>query len=117
MMKTKEKLRFALAIVFSGIFGFFSVLIIDAAVAEFFMMPSKMTETFYGFALFAVMMAALALLLIGIGTVCTGALGAFMAFSLRKHASVAVRTTAKVIFVLDLIFIAIDVLSLMLLLL
>ena len=115
-MQTKEKIRFALALAFSCIFVFLSVLIIDAAIAEFFMMPSKMTETFYGFALFAVMMAALALLLIGIGTVCTGALGAFFAYSFWNFPKASVRRAMKTVLLADVALLVLDLLFLMLLL-
>ena len=101
-MTTKEKIRFVIALLLSAMFGCFSVLLADAAVAEVFMMPSKMTETFYGFVLFAVMMAALALLLIGIGTVCVGALAAFFAFSFREHPKTWVRRLMKTVFAVDI---------------
>lgn len=116
-MTGKEKIRFAFAIVCSVIFLGCSFFLIEAAICEFCMMPSQTTETFYGFLLFWVMMMELALLIFGIGAICTGALGAFFAYSFRKHPKTGIRRTAKSLFAGDLCLIVLDLLSLVLLLL
>lgn len=114
-MTTKEKIRFVAACALSVLFGVFSVLLLDVAFAEIFMMPSKMTETFYGFVLFDVVMAAIAILLIGIGTVCVGALAAFFAFSFWKHEKKGVRYSMRGVFACDAFLIALDLLAILIL--
>lgn len=116
-MTRKEKIRFVAALALSVLFIIFSVLLLDAAFAEVFMMPSKMTETFYGFVLFAVVMASIALLIIGVGTLSVGALGAFLAFSFWRYEGKNVRITMKTFFAADIALIVLDGLSLVLLLL
>lgn len=115
-MTGKEKISYAAASVLSVLFIIFSVLLLDAAFAEVFMMPSKMTETFYGFILFAVLMTALALLLIGVGTLSIGALAAFFAFSFWKHPKKSTQHSMRSIFISDLCFIALDTFALAVLL-
>ena len=115
-MTGKEKIRYATASVLSVLFIIFSVLLLDAAFAEIFMMPSKMTETFYGFILFAVFMATIALLLIGIGTLSVGALGAFFAFSFWNHPKKSVRSSMRSVCISDFCFITLDMLALLILL-
>lgn len=116
-MTRKEKIRFLGALVLSAAFLLLSVFILDALFAKVFLMPSKMTEAFYGFALFSEMMASKALLLIGIGTLSVGALGAFFASSLRIAEGKSVRIPMKTVFAADLGLIVLDVLSLVILLL
>ncbi len=116
-MTKKEKVRFAAAIVLSATFVFFSILLLDAAFAEVFMMPSKMTETFYGFVLFAVVMAAIALLLIGIGTLSVGALGAFFAYSFWKYSAKTVRIMMRSVFVVDVCFLVMSLIAMVILVL
>ena len=116
-MTRKEKIRFFGSLLLSAAFILFSALLLDALIAKVFWIPSKMTETFYGFALFSKMMASKAHLLIGIGTLSVGALGAFFASSLRQFERKAVRISMKTVFAADLAFIVLDVLSLVILLL
>lgn len=115
-MTKKEKIRFAAAIAFSLICAVGTFFIAEAAICEFMMMPSKMTNAFYGFLLLWVMMMEIAMLIFGIGTICAGELGAFFAFSFGKHDGTAVRRTMKTVFVIDIVLIALDALALVLLL-
>ena len=116
-MTAKEKIRFSATIVLSGIFAFLAVLLLDAVVAEIFMMPSKMTETFYGFVLFAWVMASIALFMIGVGTLSVGALGAFFAFSFWKYPKTWIRRGMKCIFILDVVFLGTSLFAILILLL
>ena len=113
----KEKIRYAAACVLAVFFILLSVILLDAAFAEVFMMPSQMTETFYGFVLFALAMTVIALFLIGIGMLSVGALAAFFAFSFWKHPKKSVRYPMRSVFISSLCFIALDAIALAVLLL
>ncbi|MBQ3489500.1 MAG: hypothetical protein IJA86_02795 [Clostridia bacterium] len=117
----KEKLRFILACVFSVFFLIGSVFTVAmAAEAVFSGNSATPAENEIFSVIFGTVFGVLLKLLIGIlacGILSLGALAAFLAHSLRLHENPKIGKTMKILCVSDLCFLALNMLSIAILLL
>ena len=114
-MAKHEKVRFILAVVLSIAFIISSVFVMDSAVDAIFSETSSQPTNIFGVILLGT--SKLLMLFFGIGILSMGAIATFFAHSFRKHETDKIRKPMKSIFVSNLAFCVLDVLSLAVLLL
>ena len=114
----KEKLKLILACVLSVFFIYLSVLTMGMA-ADFILLeeavpyesiPALLLMLFNG-------LLKTAILVFGIGVLSTGALAAFFACSLKSHENPKIGKPMKCVYISDLCFLGLDILSIAILLL
>ena len=114
----KEKLKLILACVLSVFFIYFSVLTMGMA-ADFILLEESVPyESIPSF--FLILFSGLlktAMLVFGIGVLSTGVLATFFVSSLKSHENPKIRKPMKSIYISDLCFLTLDILSIAILLL
>ena len=114
----KEKLKLILACIFSVFFIYLSVLTMGMATDLILLENAVLYDSIPSFLLILFGgLLKMAVLVFGIGVLSTGALAAFFAHSLKLHQNPKIRKPMKSIYISNLCFLALDILSIAILLL
>ncbi len=113
----KEKLRFILSCILSVVFIWGSVFTVSLAFESIFLENLVQTVLYHIVAVAFGALMKIAVLIFGLGVCSAGALASLLAHSLKSHENPKVGKTMKFIYIFDLSILAIDVLSIAIILL